>query len=76
VAALALGRYRPLPRFRFWLTCLALFMAVATATRVGLAGWVAWLDPRTLPELLLAIGFGVVNDAAMAVALVPGLTIE
>lgn len=63
------GHHRPLSRFRFWLTCLAVFMAIASATRIGLAGWVAWLDPRTLPELMLALGFGVINDAAMAVVL-------
>jgi phosphoglycerol transferase MdoB-like AlkP superfamily enzyme len=56
-------------RFRFWLICLGVFMAVATATRLGLAGWVAYLDLRTLPDLLLALGFGIVNDAAMAATL-------
>ena len=69
VPAFAQGQRRPLSRFRFWLICLGVFMAVASATRTGLAGWVAWLDPLTLPELTLALGFGVINDAAMAVVL-------
>ncbi|MBM3571258.1 MAG: LTA synthase family protein [Alphaproteobacteria bacterium] len=56
-------------RLVFWLTCLGVFMAAATATRLGLAGWVAALDHRTVGELPLALAFGIINDAAMAIVL-------
>jgi len=44
-------------------------MMVAMAVRLGLASWVALFDTRTVPDLLIAVGFGAVNDAAMALAL-------
>ncbi|MBI4185380.1 MAG: LTA synthase family protein [Proteobacteria bacterium] len=60
---------RARPRLRFWLLCLATFVAVQSLTRLTLIAWGLSSAPGFGAETLRALALGLVNDAAMGVLL-------